>query len=66
MRRGLERRITCLERIHTPGAGPPLLILCEPGESKDKAIFRICGSAGLPPRGPKEPPHLILQPLEPS
>jgi hypothetical protein len=66
MTRALERRITCLERIHTPGAGPPLLVLCEPGESKEEAILRTCGSTGLPPRGPKEPPHVILQPLEPS
>ena len=63
MTHGLEHRIARLERIYTPRAGLPLLILCEPGESKEEAIFRMCGSAGLPPRGLKEPPHLILQPL---
>jgi hypothetical protein len=66
MTRALERRITCLERIQTLLADPPLLILCEPGESKEATIRRVCGAAGLPARAPKDAPHLILQALEPS
>ena len=51
MTRALERRITCLERIQTLLADPPLLILCEPGESKEATIRRVCGAAGLPCAG---------------
>jgi hypothetical protein len=65
MQRALERRIVRLENVsaasHPPN--PPMMIVCDPGESEDAAIFRICGEAGLPSRPPKAGPHLILVPL---
>jgi hypothetical protein len=65
----LEHRVTRLERRRQrePGrAVPAQLIVCEPDESTEAAIFRICGEAGLPPRAPRDGPHLILQAVRPA
>ena len=65
MARQLERRISRLESSQnvSPPAGPPMLIICEPGESQEAAILRVCGPNGLPPRPPEAGPHLIVIPI---
>jgi hypothetical protein len=65
----LERHGTRLERSLQPEsrrADPPQLIVCGPDEPTEAAIFRICGEAGLPPRAPRDGPHLILQAVRPD
>jgi hypothetical protein len=65
----LERRVSRLERSLQPEsrrADPPQLIVCGPDESTEAAIFRIYGEAGLPPRAPRDGPHLILQAVRPA
>ena len=65
MARQLERRISRLEsrRNVSPPSGLPMLIICEPGESQEAAITRVCGAEGLPQRAPEDGPHLILIPV---
>ena len=65
----LERRVTQLERSIQPESrrgNSPQLIVCGPDESTEAAIFRIYGEAGLPPRAPRDGPHLILQAVRPT
>src|SRR5690349_18650638 len=64
MARQLERRISRLESSRTvsPPASLPLII-CEPGESQEAAILRVCGPQGLPQRPPEDGPHLIIVPI---
>lgn len=65
----LERRVNGLERRLQPEprhAGRQQLIVCEPEELTEAAIFRIYGEAGLPPRAPGDGPHLILQAVRPA
>jgi hypothetical protein len=65
MVRQLERRISRLEssRKVSPASGLPMLIICEPGESEESAIMRVCGPQGLPERAPEDGPHLIIVPV---
>ena len=65
MARQLERRISKLESAQTvsPSVGPPMLIICQPGEPKEDAIMRVCGPQGLPQRPPEDGPHLIVIPV---
>lgn len=65
----LERRVTRLERSIQPElrrGDLPQLIVCGPDELTEAAIFRIYGEAGLPPRAPRDGPHLILQAVRPT
>ena len=65
----LERRVKVLERRLQPEprrAGLQQLIVCEPEESTEAAIFRIYGEAGLPLRAPGDGPHLILLAVRPA
>jgi hypothetical protein len=40
-----------------------MLIICQPGESQEAAIMRVCGPQGLPQRPPEDGPHLIVIPV---
>jgi hypothetical protein len=63
--RQLERRISRLEGTQNigPPVDPPMLIICEPGESEGAAVLRVCGPQGLPPRPVEAGPHLIIVPI---
>jgi hypothetical protein len=65
MVRQLERRVSKLEGTQNvgPPVGPPMLIICEPGESEKAAVLRVCGPQGLPPRPAEAGPLLIIVPL---
>jgi hypothetical protein len=65
MVRQLERRISKLEGTQNigPPVDPPMLIICEPDESEEAAVLRVCGPKGLPSRPAGTGPHLIVVPI---
>jgi hypothetical protein len=67
MGRATVRRIvrlekSCRESIPAP---PTPLIIAEPGESMEQAIFRLFGEAGLPQRPVECGPYLVILPIRP-
>ena len=58
-----KKRLDKLEaKVPPPPATPPRLVIIEPGETTEQAIFRVYGVAGLPP---SKVPHLIIVPVSP-
>lgn len=66
MDRNRDRRLARIERAQAAAGGaPPTLIIMHLGETEEDAIARVCGPAGLPPRGPQDVPHIFVRPVAP-
>ncbi len=64
MDRNRDRRLARIERAQAArGGAPPTLIIMQVGETEEDAIARVCGPAGLPPRGPQDVPHIFVRPV---
>lgn len=61
-----DRRVARIERAQaTALSTPPMAIVMQLGETREQAIARVCGLAGLSPRGRHEVPHFFIRPVAP-